>query len=153
RRPARRPDHRRRHPRGGRRRPRLLHRPVPDQAPRRRPRQTPPHRRRMKPLRPRFFATQDLFRAWLEKNHEAEEELLVGFYKRDSGRPSMPWPESVDQALCFGWIDGVRKSLDDEAYTIRFPPRKPTSIWSKINVDKVAKLTNLGLMRPAGERA
>jgi len=103
--------------------------------------------------RPRFFATPEDFRAWLEANHETASELVVGFHKVGSGKPSLTWPQSVDQALCFGWIDGVRKSLDATSYTIRFTPRKPTSIWSKINLRKVEELRAAGLMRPAGLRA
>ena len=75
-----------------------------------------------------FFATPDEFRRWLDENHAAATELWVGFYKRASGRPSITWPESVDEALCYGWIDGVRKSVSVEAYTIRFTPRKRGSI-------------------------
>ena len=75
-------------------------------------------------MEPTFFATPEDFRAWLEAHHETERELLVGFYKKGSGRPSITWPESVDQALCFGWIDGVRRRIDDESYSIRFTPRK-----------------------------
>jgi len=101
-------------------------------------------------LEPHFFESPTDFRKWLDKNHQTEKELLVGFYKKDSGKPSMTWPESVDQALCFGWIDGVRKSLGAESYTIRFTPRKPTSIWSNVNIKKVAELTNSKLMQPAG---
>ena len=104
-------------------------------------------------MKPRFFATPDRFRAWLEANHSTAKELLVGFYKKGSGKPSITWPESVDEALCFGWIDGVRHSLGDDAYTIRFTPRKPTSIWSANNVDRVAELTRLRKMTAAGERA
>jgi len=100
-----------------------------------------------------FFATPADFRAWLEKHHAVEMELSVGFYKRDSGRPSITWPESVDVALCYGWIDGVRNSIDEISYRIRFTPRKATSIWSAINVSRVAELTKLGLMRPAGLKA
>ena len=103
--------------------------------------------------KPRFFATPAAFRAWLEAHHEAQTELLVGFYKTSTGKPSITWPESVDEALCFGWIDGKRKSAGEDAYTIRFTPRKPTSIWSAINVAKVAALTKAGKMRPAGKRA
>jgi uncharacterized protein YdeI (YjbR/CyaY-like superfamily) len=103
--------------------------------------------------KPTYFATPAAFRAWLETHHETENELIVGFYKRGSGKPSITWPESVDEALCFGWIDGVRRSLGEDAYTIRFTPRKPTSIWSAINVDKVAQLKKRGKMRPAGLRA
>jgi uncharacterized protein YdeI (YjbR/CyaY-like superfamily) len=104
-------------------------------------------------MKPTFFATPAEFRAWFEANHHSAKELLVGFYKRGSGKPSISWPESVDEALCFGWIDGVRKSIDEDAYTIRFTPRKPTSIWSAINVAKVAALETLGRMTPAGRRA
>jgi uncharacterized protein YdeI (YjbR/CyaY-like superfamily) len=104
-------------------------------------------------MKPTFFPTPATFRAWLEAHHESHAELLVGFYKRGSGRPSITWPESVDEALCFGWIDGVRKSLGAEAYTIRFTPRKATSIWSAINVAKVRELTRAGKMKPAGLRA
>lgn len=100
--------------------------------------------------KPRFFSDQQKFRQWLEKNHQAKKELLVGFYKVDSGKPSMTWPESVDQALCFGWIDGVRRSIDEVSYQIRFTPRKPGSIWSRINLEKVKKLQELGLMTRAG---
>jgi uncharacterized protein YdeI (YjbR/CyaY-like superfamily) len=103
--------------------------------------------------KPKYFATAAAFRDWLEENHETARELLVGFYKRGSGRPSMTWPESVDEALCFGWIDGVRRSLGEDAYTIRFTPRRPSSIWSAINVAKVAALVKAGKMRPSGERA
>lgn len=104
-------------------------------------------------IEPMFFATPAMFRAWLEAHHDTEAELLVGFYKKGSGRPSITWPESVDEALCFGWIDGVRRSFAEDAYTVRFTPRRPTSIWSAINVAKVAQLTKLGKMRPAGVRA
>jgi uncharacterized protein YdeI (YjbR/CyaY-like superfamily) len=104
-------------------------------------------------MKPRFFATSAKFRAWLEANHAHESQLLVGFYKVGSGKPSITWPESVDEALCFGWIDGVRRSLGSEAYTIRFTPRKPTSIWSAINIKRVAELKKLGKMTPAGLRA
>ena len=101
-------------------------------------------------MEPTFFATPADFRAWLEQNHETKTELLVGFHKRGSGRPSITWPESVDEALCFGWIDGVRRSLDEHSYTIRFTPRKPRSIWSARNVERVRVLTEAGLMHPAG---
>jgi uncharacterized protein YdeI (YjbR/CyaY-like superfamily) len=100
-----------------------------------------------------FFSTQEEFRKWLEKNHKKEKELIVGYYKVDSGKHSMTWSESVDQALCFGWIDGVRKSIDKESYCIRFTPRKNTSIWSTININKVNELTKAGLMTPMGEKA
>jgi len=101
-------------------------------------------------MKPRFFRTPSEFRAWLEKHHEGTPELLVGFYKKASGKPSITWPEAVDQALCFGWIDGVRKGIDDVSYTIRFTPRRPRSVWSSVNVKRAGELTELGLMRPAG---
>lgn len=100
--------------------------------------------------RPLFFPTLADWRAWLEKNHADFEELWVGFYKRGSGRPSITWPESVDGALCFGWIDGLRKSINAHSYKIRFTPRKPTSIWSTINIKRTKELSKLGLMHPAG---
>jgi uncharacterized protein YdeI (YjbR/CyaY-like superfamily) len=99
---------------------------------------------------PKFFANQKEFRQWLEKNHKKETELLVGYYKVGSGKLNMTWSESVDQALCFGWIDGVRRSLDAERYQIRFTPRKSSSIWSAVNIQKVKDLTEKGLMKPAG---
>src|SRR5258708_807925 len=102
---------------------------------------------------PTFFASPSAFRVWLEKHHDHASELLVGFYKKGSGIPSMTWPESVDQALAYGWIDGVRKGIDDVSYTIRFTPRRPGSIWSAINIRRVAELKKLGLMRPAGVQA
>jgi uncharacterized protein YdeI (YjbR/CyaY-like superfamily) len=97
-----------------------------------------------------FFATPGELRAWLEANHQAAPELLVGFWKKGSGRPGITWPESVDQALCFGWIDGVRRSLDEDRYTIRFTPRRPGSTWSAVNVRRAGELKEAGLMRPAG---
>lgn len=102
---------------------------------------------------PTFFTTPARFRAWLAKHHTSARELVVGFYKKSSGRPSITWPESVDEALCVGWIDGVRRSLGEHAYTIRFTPRRPTSIWSNINVARVAELERQGRMKPAGRRA
>ena len=104
-------------------------------------------------MKPRFFATAQRFRDWLEKNHDKESELLVGFHKRGSAHPSMTWPESVDAALCFGWIDGVRKRIDDDSYTIRFSRRRPRSIWSAINIAKAKELIERKLMHPAGLRA
>lgn len=98
----------------------------------------------------KFFATPATLRTWLEKNHGKAHELWVGFYKKSSGKPSITWPEAVDQLLCFGWIDGVRKSVDDESYTIRVTPRKPRSVWSAINLKRVEELTKMGLMHPAG---
>jgi len=97
-----------------------------------------------------FFETQDQFRKWLELNHTKETELMVGFYKVGSNKPSMTWSQSVDQALCFGWIDGVRRSIDKDSYCIRFTPRRKTSIWSDINIKKMEELTSNGLMKPPG---
>ena len=97
-----------------------------------------------------FFKTQNDFRKWLTKNYLTKTELLVGFYKVGSEKPSIRWSESVDQALCFGWIDGLRKSVDSESYSIRFTPRKANSIWSKINIKKIEVLTESGLMMPEG---
>ena len=105
------------------------------------------------PDKPRFFATPKTFRAWLETDHEKKRELSVGFYKKGSGKQSLTWVESVEQALCFGWIDGVRKSIDGVSYTIRFSPRKPRSTWSAVNAARVEELRSQGLMRPAGLRA
>lgn len=102
---------------------------------------------------PRFFANAKSFRVWLEKHASSANELLVGFHKVDSGRPSMTWSESVDEALCFGWIDGVRKRIDGDSYCIRFTPRKPTSIWSAINIAKFETLRAQGRMTAAGEQA
>jgi len=104
-------------------------------------------------MKPRFFPSPSAWRSWLEEHHEKHEELWVGFYKVGSGRPSITWPEAVDGALCFGWIDGVRKSIDENSYVIRFTPRRPRSIWSAINIRRVADLTTLGLMQPAGVKA
>jgi uncharacterized protein YdeI (YjbR/CyaY-like superfamily) len=103
--------------------------------------------------RPRFFATPSEFRRWLRKNHHRAEELWVGFHKRASGRKSLTWPESVDQALCYGWIDGVRKSLDEGRYTIRFTPRRPGSIWSAVNIRRARALLAEGRLTEAGKRA
>ncbi|WP_028970682.1 YdeI/OmpD-associated family protein [Sphingomonas sp. URHD0057] len=102
---------------------------------------------------PTFFATEADFCRWLEANHQHAPELLVGFWKKGSGKPSVDWPQARDQALCFGWIDGLRKSLGDYAYTIRFTPRRKGSIWSKVNVERFEALTADGLMTSAGERA
>ncbi|MBK7116687.1 MAG: bacteriocin-protection protein, partial [Proteobacteria bacterium] len=102
---------------------------------------------------PRFFESADAFRAWLVKNAATASELLVGYHKVATGRPSMSWSESVDEALCFGWIDGVRKRIDDDTYSIRFTPRKATSIWSAINIGKIEQLRIQGRMTPQGESA
>jgi uncharacterized protein YdeI (YjbR/CyaY-like superfamily) len=100
-----------------------------------------------------FFETPDDWRAWLEEHHDSSRELVVGFWKTGSGKPSITWPESVDEALCFGWIDGVRRSLDEDSYTIRFTPRKPRSAWSAVNVRRAQELIARGRMHPAGLRA
>ena len=104
-------------------------------------------------MKPIYFPSPAAFREWLEGHHSSSDELWVGFYKKATGKPSLTWSESVDQALCFGWIDGLRKSVDGGRYKIRFTPRRPGSYWSAINVKKVADLTASGLMRPAGDRA
>ena len=103
--------------------------------------------------KPVFFATPAKFRAWLAKNHATKSELIVGFFKKGSGKPSITWPEAVAEALCFGWIDGVRRSLDVESYTIRFTPRKARSTWSAINVTLAEELIRTRRMRPAGRKA
>jgi uncharacterized protein YdeI (YjbR/CyaY-like superfamily) len=99
---------------------------------------------------PRYFETPAAFRRWLEANHDRAAELLVGFRKVGSGKPSMTWKESVGEALCYGWIDGVRKRIDDDSYTIRFTPRRPGSIWSAVNIRRVGELEAAGRMMPAG---
>lgn len=104
-------------------------------------------------MKPRFFATREDLRAWLEEHHATATELWVGLYKKRSGRPSIAWPEVVDEALCFGWIDGIRRGIDDERYMNRLTPRKPTSNWSAVNVRRVQELTEQGRMRPAGLKA
>jgi len=101
---------------------------------------------------PFFFATQDAFSAWLEDHSGSATALWVGYFVKGSGRPSMSWPESVDVALCYGWIDGVRKSIDGQSYKIRFTPRKSASVWSAVNVQKVQALIRCGRMRPEGLR-
>ena len=99
---------------------------------------------------PTFFKTPADFRAWLEAHHASAPELLVGFFKKTSGRPSITWPESVDEALCFGWIDGVRRRIDEKSYSIRFTPRRKGSIWSNVNTKRVAALLQDNRMHPAG---
>ncbi|HEY2103961.1 MAG TPA: YdeI/OmpD-associated family protein [Chthoniobacterales bacterium] len=103
--------------------------------------------------KPRFFPTQAAFREWLKTHHKTGSELWVGFYKKDSGRSSITWPESVDEALCFGWIDGIRKRVDNLSYMIRFTPRRKGSVWSAINVKRVSVLTSERRMRAAGRDA
>jgi len=97
-----------------------------------------------------FFSNTAEFRSWLEEHHQTSEELWVGFYKVGTGKPSMTWSESVDEAICFGWIDGIRKTVDADSYTNRFTPRRPNSNWSAVNIAKVAELTKQGRMMPAG---
>lgn len=104
-------------------------------------------------MNPVFFSDQDEFRKWLEKYYDKESEIIVGYYKTWTGKPSMTWSQSVDQAICFGWIDGIRRSIDEERYSIRFTPRKLTSIWSKINIKKVEELRKKGLMEKPGLEA
>jgi uncharacterized protein YdeI (YjbR/CyaY-like superfamily) len=99
---------------------------------------------------PVFFPTPAKFRAWLRRHHAKKKELWVGYYHKKTGKPTMTWSDSVDEALCYGWIDGIRKSHAEGAYKIRFTPRKPTSVWSNINIAKVAALTTAGRMMPAG---
>jgi uncharacterized protein YdeI (YjbR/CyaY-like superfamily) len=104
-------------------------------------------------LNPKFFKTPSDFRKWLEAHHANSKELWVGFYKKNSGKPSIDWPESVNEALCFGWIDGIRKSIDEESYKIRFTPRKPASVWSSVNIRNVENLIKENRMQPAGLKA
>lgn len=104
-------------------------------------------------MAPKFFASAGDFRRWLGQNHATERELLIGFHKKASGRGGLTYPEALDEALCFGWIDGVRKSAGDEAYTIRFTPRRAGSIWSLVNIRHVERLTEAGRMHAAGTKA
>ena len=97
-----------------------------------------------------FFKDQQEFRDWLEVNHKTETEIIVGYYKVNSGKKNMTWSESVDQALCFGWIDGIRRSVDEISYCIRFTPRKKESNWSAVNIAKVEELIKKGLMQQSG---
>jgi uncharacterized protein YdeI (YjbR/CyaY-like superfamily) len=101
-------------------------------------------------VEPTFFAGPAEFRAWLSVHHADAPELLVGYYKKGTGRPSMTWPESVDEALCFGWIDGIRRRIDDERYSIRFTPRRARSVWSAVNIKRAGELIEEGRMTPAG---
>jgi uncharacterized protein YdeI (YjbR/CyaY-like superfamily) len=107
----------------------------------------------MEPREVTHFATYELFRAWLEEHHASAEELWVGYWKRTTGRPSVTWEETVDEALCFGWIDGIRKRVNDEAYTIRFTPRRATSVWSRRNIERFGALSAAGRVSPAGHAA
>ncbi len=104
-------------------------------------------------MKPKFFATAADFRKWLAKHHDSEKELWVGFYKKDSRKKSITYPEAVDQALCFGWIDGVRKSIDAESYVNRFSPRRSGSTWSAVNTKRAKELIASGEMHPAGAKA
>jgi uncharacterized protein YdeI (YjbR/CyaY-like superfamily) len=104
-------------------------------------------------LKVTFFKTPSDLRKWFEKCHAKEQELLVGFYKKDSGIPSITWPQSVDEALCFGWIDGIRRSIDEVSYSIRFTPRRARSTWSAVNIKRAGELTKQGLMMPRGIEA
>ena len=99
---------------------------------------------------PTYFKNPEELRSWFEKNHKSEKEIWVGFFKKGTGIESITWPESVDQALCFGWIDGIRKKVDEESYKIRFTPRSVKSHWSAVNLDKVKQLKKEGLMKPEG---
>jgi uncharacterized protein YdeI (YjbR/CyaY-like superfamily) len=104
----------------------------------------------MSTTKPKFFRTADVFREWLARHHATKTELLVGFFKKGSGKPSITYPEALDEALAIGWIDGVRRSLTDDSYTIRFSPRTARSIWSNVNIKRVGELTAAGRMRPEG---
>jgi uncharacterized protein YdeI (YjbR/CyaY-like superfamily) len=101
----------------------------------------------------KFFKKPADFRKWLETHHDSATEQWVGFYKQGSGKASITWPQSVDEALCFGWIDGLRKGIDEVSYKIRFTPRKSSSTWSSVNIKRVGELTEQGLMQPAGLKA
>jgi len=102
---------------------------------------------------PCYFESPDAFRRWLRKNHRAADEIIVGYYKKHTGRPTLTWPESVAEALCFGWIDGIRRSVDADRYTIRFTPRRPRSNWSAVNIRMYAELEAAGRMTKAGRAA
>ena len=104
-------------------------------------------------MNPKFFKTPAAFRKWLASNHGKSKELWVGYYKKNSGKPSIDWPQSVDEALCFGWIDGIRKCIDEESFKIRFTPRKPASIWSAVNMRNVERLIKEQRMQAAGLKA
>jgi len=108
---------------------------------------------RLEPHDVTHFETPDAFRAWFEEHRHTRDELWVGYWKKPTGKPSVTWEETVDEALCFGWIDGIRKRIDEEAYTIRFTPRRARSIWSRRNIDRMAALTAEGRVAPAGAEA
>lgn len=100
--------------------------------------------------KPIFFRAQGELRAWFDKNHDVRDVLVIGFHKKNSGKPSLAYREALDEALCFGWIDGIRRSIDETSYSVRFTPREPKSIWSVINVKRAGELTESKLMKPAG---
>jgi len=104
-------------------------------------------------MRPAFFMSATNYRAWLEARHAECQELWVGFYKKSSGKPSITYPEALDEALCYGWIDGVRRSVGHDAYTVRFTPRKARSQWSAVNIRRAQELADQGRMHPAGLQA
>jgi len=104
-------------------------------------------------MSPRPFESQQAFRKWLEQNHDKVTELFVRFYRKDSGRGGLTYKEALDEALCFGWIDGVRKRLDDESFSQRFTPRKKKSYWSAVNTKRFEELHALGLVAPPGQAA
>jgi uncharacterized protein YdeI (YjbR/CyaY-like superfamily) len=104
-------------------------------------------------MKPRFFRSQPEFTSWLEKNHDRATELWVGYYKKSTGRPTITWQESVDAALCYGWVDSVRRGIDEKRYTNRFTPRRSRSSWSARNIKRVEELMEQGLMHPAGLKA
>jgi uncharacterized protein YdeI (YjbR/CyaY-like superfamily) len=105
------------------------------------------------PMQPKFFRTAAEFRTWLKRHHATAAQLLVCFYKKSSGKPSITWPESVDEALCYGWIDGIRKRVDEESYTIRFTPRRAGSVWSAVNIRRARALAAEGRMAAAGYKS
>ncbi len=104
-------------------------------------------------MQPTFFKNPAEWRQWLKENHDKADEIWLGYYKKNSGNANYSWSASVDEAICYGWIDGLRRSVDEVSYMIRFTPRRPTSIWSAVNIEKVKVLTEKGLMRPAGIKA
>jgi uncharacterized protein YdeI (YjbR/CyaY-like superfamily) len=103
--------------------------------------------------KPKYFKSPDAFGLWLKNHHATAEELWVGFHKKATGKPSITWPESVDEALCYGWIDGIRRTVDDTSYAIRFTPRRTSSNWSAVNIRRARGLIKEGRMQPAGLRA
>jgi uncharacterized protein YdeI (YjbR/CyaY-like superfamily) len=107
----------------------------------------------VRPMKVKHFKTPAEFRKWLATHHATEQELWAGYCKKATGKPSMTWPESVDEALCYGWIDGIRKGIDDDTYAIRFTPRKPSSTWSAVNIRRAQGLIAEGRMRAAGLKA